>query len=237
VKEAAAAADPNSGKAWLLHEGVMGAGEKPAWFKNDKYSTVSKQAEAYTALEGRFGSFVGAPKDGKYDFKQPEGIEVKMDHPIMQEFTKWAGTKQLSQDGYNELLGMLVQYESAQAPNMATIKERLGADADTRIGAVAQWGKANLDAEGYATLRAATSGTNADAVFKVLEKVIGKTAQARMPKPGVDVPGASSVDGLAAVKAAHGAKGPDGKLLVNSDPAYRQKVDKMYVDYYASQAA
>jgi hypothetical protein len=219
IAAAEAAADPNGGKAWLLKDGVMGEGEKPAWFKNDKYKTVAAQAEAYTALESRFGSFVGAPKDGKYEFKAPEGVTVDMAHPLMGEFNKWATAKQLSQEGYQEIMGMLVQYEAAQAPKMADIKARLG------------------DNDGYATLRAATSGANADAVFKVLEQVIAKTAQVRMPKPGPDVPGGAPGSGLAAITAAHGKKGPDGKPLVYSDPNYAREVDQMYRDYYAAQGA
>lgn len=236
VKEADAAADPNSGKAWLLGDGVMGTGEKPGWFKADKYKTVAAQAEAYTALESRFGSFVGAPKEGKYEFKPPDGVEIAMDHPLMQEFTKWASSKQLSQEGYTELLGMLVQYEAAHAPNMGEIKQNLGENADARITAVAQWGKANLGAEGYATLRTATSGKNADAVFKVLEQVIAKTSQTRMPKPGEDVPGGQPGAGLATVHAEHGKRDSKGGLLVDSDQNHRRKVDQMYRDYYAGAA-
>ena len=239
VKQADAAADPNSGKAWLLVDGVMGTGEKPGWFKNDKYKTVAAQAEAYTHLESRFGAFVGAPKNEKgeiaYTFKPPEGVEFKADHPMAVAFSKWAGANQLSQEGYNTLLGSLIEYEMAQAPDMGAVKARLGDKADERIGAVAAWGKANLGAEGYATLREATAGKNADAVFKVLEQVIGKTAQVRMPKPGADVPGGVGGDGLAKIKSDHGARMPDGKTLrVDAEPGYRLEIEKRYRDYYAA---
>ena len=150
----------------------------------------------------------------------------------MQEFTKWATDKQLSQAGYTEILGMLVQYEAANQPDMATIKQNLGKDADTRIAAVAQWGKANLDAEGFQTLRAATSGKNADAVFKVLEQIIPKTAQVRMPKPGDDSRGAGA-DGLAAIQAMQAEKGPDGKRLYVTNEKHRAKVEKAYRDFFA----
>ena len=235
IAKAEAAADPNGGKAWLLTEGVMGVGEKPAWFKADKYRNVAEQAKAYSELEPRFGAFKGAPAEGKYEFTPPDGVEVAMEHPLMQEFTKWAAASQLSQEGYSNILGMLVQYEAAQAPNMAVIKERMGPDADQRISTVAQWGKANLGAEGFATLKAATSGANADAVFRVVEQIIGKTAQIKMPKPGADVAGGAQAEGLAAIKAAHFKRDEKtGKALVDVDPAYRRKVDKMYLDYYAS---
>ncbi len=235
VKQAAAAADPNSGKAWLLKDGVMGEGEKPAWFKQDKYKTVAAQAEAYVHLESRLGAFVGAPKDGAYKINVPAGVDVKTDSPLMAEFTKFAAKSQLSQEGFDQLMGFLVQDVASRAPNMDTIRARVGENADARIGAIAQWGKANLGAEGYATMRAATSGVNADAVFKVLEAVIAKTGQVKMPKPGGDVPGGQPGAGLAAIQAAHGARDATGKLMVDSVPGYRAKVDKMYNDYYAGQ--
>lgn len=242
VKQAAAAADPNSGKAWLLHEGVMGQGEKPGWFKSDKYKTVSAQAEAYTALESRFGSFKGAPKNEKgeiaYVFTPPEGFGndvLKLEHPIMQSFTQWASENQLSQEGYNQLLGQLIQYEVAQAPNMPAIKGRLGENADSRISTAAAWVKANLGAEGFATFRSATSDKNADAVFKMTEMLIGKTSQFKMPKPGDDVPAGTGGDQLAKIKADHGAKMPDGRYRKDVDPAYALEIDKRYRDYYAAQ--
>jgi hypothetical protein len=238
VKEAEAAANPNSGKAWLLHEGVMGQGEKPAWFKQEKYKTVSDRAAAYPELEKRFGSFVGAPKNEKgevaYEFKPPDGTEFKADHPMAQQFTKWATENQLSQEGYTQLLGQLFQYEMAQQPNMANIKTRLGDNADTRISQSSSWVKANLGAEGFALFRAATTGTNADAVFKLAEALIGKTTQTRMPGPGQDVPGGQVGDGLAKIKADHGAKDAKGGLRVDSDPGYRLEIEKRYRDYYAA---
>lgn len=226
--------DPNSGKAWLLAEGVLGVGEKPEWLKSDKYKSAEEQAKAYVGLEKRLGAFVGAPKDGAYEFKAPvgyEGVTVDMEHPLMKEFTTWAKESQLSQKGYNEMLGMLTMYEAAQVPNMAVIKEQVGENADTRIGAVAAWGKANLGPEGYATLRAATSGSNAAAVFKVLESVIGKTKQVVLPKPGEDSP-AAGVGGKAEIVALQGAKGPDGKRLYEQ-PLYRAMVEKRWNDFYS----
>ena len=49
---------------FLFADGVVGEGETPDWFKSSKYKTVSAQAEAFSELDGKFGSFTGAPKDG-----------------------------------------------------------------------------------------------------------------------------------------------------------------------------
>lgn len=235
VKQAAAAADPNSGKAWLLTEGVMGTGEKPGWFKGDKYKSVAEQAAAYPELEKRFGSFTGSPKDG-YKFTPPDGVQVNMEHPVMVEFTKWAKDSQISQAGFDTLLGTLIQYEASNAPDMGKIKASLGADADARISNAVSWVKANLGAEGYTSFSEATKGANAAAVFRTVEALIGKSGQVRMPKAGEDVPGGRDTGGLDAIKRDHGAKMPDGKTLkVNADPNYRLEVDKRYQAYYAAQ--
>ncbi len=227
------AANPNNGKSWLLTDGVMGQGEKPGWFKADKYKTVAEQAAAYPELERRMGSFTGAPKDGKYEFTAPEGVEVTRDHPVLQAFDKWAAEHQLSQTGYSELLGMLVQYEASQVPDMGAIKASLGENADQRLAGVAAWAKANLDAEGYADLSAAMSGANAAAVTRVVESLIGKTRQVKMPGPGDDVPGTTGVATLTAIQAKMAEKLPDGRRRVDAEPGYRRQVEKEMADYFA----
>lgn len=233
-----AAVDPNSPNAWVLAEGVLGAGERPAWYKADKYKSVADQAAAYPELEKRFGAFVGAPKDGKYDFKPPEGVglELVADHPLLNDFQKWAVENQLSQDGFQHIVGMLAQYEAQNLPDMAVIKSELGENADSRINAVAQWGKANLSAEAFASLREATSGRNAAAVFKAFEAAIAKTQQPVIPKPGQET-SAAQPSTLAGIRALQAKTGPDGKRLWDTDPSYRVRVEQMYTDFYSSQAA
>jgi hypothetical protein len=234
IDDARAQEDPNSDKNWVLAEGILGKGEKPSWFKADKYKSVEAQAKAYNDLESRFGAFKGAPPEGKYEFKPPEnlaGVQIDMNNPLMKGFNEWAAKNQLNQDGYNQVLGMLAQYEANQAPNFARIKAQVGENADQRITAVNQWSKANLDAAGQAAIRAAMTQPNAAEVFKTVEQLIAKTSQARMPKPGDDVatPGAG---GAEAVMAMQGAKGPDGKRLYDTDPKYRQKVAAAWKAHY-----
>lgn len=248
IADAEAAADPNGRNpdgtktAWLLEEGVMGTGEKPGWFKSDKYKSVAAQAAAYPELEKRLGTFVGAPKDGKYEIAAALKDVVQADHPMLEGFTKWAGTKQLSQDGYNELIGMLAQYDAGFAPQATIVTQAIGENAGGRIGAVMGWAKANLDPEGVAALRAATSldgnmhpNARVASAFKALEKVIAKTGQLKMPKPGVDVPGGQAAEGLAAIQAEHRALDASGKPKVNTVPGYREMIDKKYQAYYAAQ--
>ena len=231
-------ADPNDPNAWVLAEGIQGTGERPGWFLADKYKSVAEQAKAYPELQKKFGAFTGAPKDGKYEVKLPDnvGVDLVQDHPLMGEFQKWAAAKQLNNEGFNELLGMLATYEASQIPDMGSIKADLGENADARITAAAQWAKANLGAEGYNLMREATNGPNAAAVFKVLEAVIGKTKQVTLPKPGDDVP-ATGPTALAAIEALQAKRGPDGRRLFETDPKHREMVERKYREYYEGMAA
>ncbi len=240
VEAAALAADPNSGKAWNLTDTVLGTGAKPDWFLQDKYKNVTEQAKAYPELAKRFGSFTGAPKNdkGEVAYVAPPEVGLKTDHPVAQAFTKWAADNQLNQEGYSYLLGQLHNFVASTAPKTEEIMAQLGDKAQERIAAVAAWGKANFDDAGYATLREATKGKTAAAVVSVLEQVIAKTAQLRMPKPGADVSGGPTTGGLKAIQDAHGAKMPDGKTLrVNVDPKYREEIEQRYRDFYKSQEA
>jgi hypothetical protein len=206
----------------------------PAWYKADKYKTVEAQAQAYTELEKRFGAFTGAPKDGKYEFKLPEGVKGELDaeHPVLKSFNTWALEHQLSNDGYNKLVGMLIEYDIANQPNLGEIKKGLGEQADKRITEAAQWAKANLGDEGFKKFRLATSGHEAAAVFEVMEAIINKTRQVSLPKPGADVPGAQA-SGEAAIRDMQAKKNDKGQRLYEVDPQYRNRVDQAWRDHFA----
>jgi len=64
--------------SWMWGDDITGTGEKPEWFKDSKYKSVSEQAKAYTELEKRLGGFVGAPKEG---YQLNEELGVNSDDP------------------------------------------------------------------------------------------------------------------------------------------------------------
>jgi hypothetical protein len=220
---------------WFLYEGVKGVGKPPEWYKADKYKTVAAQAKAHTDLEKRFGAFTGAPENGVYEIKLPENLDGALDveHPLLKGLQTWAAEKQMSQEGFSEAITMLAEYEASLVPDISVIKAEVGENADARISAVASWGKANLKPDEFETLRLATSGANAAAVFKTIEAVVAKSRQVRLPKPGEDVV-AAQPGGEAAINAAQAKIGPDGKRLFETDAAYRAKVEKMRIEYYNS---
>ena len=234
VEAAKLAAQPNSGLAWNLNDTTPGVGEKPAWFKGDKYKNVAEQAKAYNELESRMGAFVGAPKDGNYTVTVPDTVGTfDMKHPMMVGFKEWAIKNQVSNDKFNDLLGQLAQYEQVQAPNMAQTKASLGPDANARISNVVTWARANLDKAGFENLREATSGKAAAATFKVIEQLIKNSGQVRMPKPGEDVP-QGGTGGLAEIDKMQAAKNEKGQRLYEIDPAYRRTVEQKRTEYFAA---
>lgn len=218
------------GAAWFYSDGTPGKGEMPAWYKADKYKTVEAQAQAYTELEKRFGAFTGAPAE--YQLTVPEGVQGEFDkeHPLLKGFIEFAKGSQMNQEGFSKVLGMLAQYEASQEVTSAQVKQAIGADADTRIGAVAQWAKANLDSKGYDALRAVLApGPDAAAMFAVVEAVVNKTRQPALPKPGVDTVVPPS--GMDAIK----AKMADPRF--RTDMAFKGQVEKELATVLAAQAA
>jgi hypothetical protein len=229
----------DDGTGWFLYDGVKGQGDMPAWYKADKYKTVAAQAEAYTHLEKRLGAFVGAPKEGKYEAPPlPEGVEGEFltDHPVFESFTKWALENQVSQKGYNDVLGMLAVYEASQAPDFEAAKKEIGEEADKRIESVSLWAKANLDAAGYKGYVEALAGTNAASVFKTIEAITAKARQPARAKPG-DVVGDEPVSPLAEIQALQAKVNPaTGKRFYEEDAAYRMRVEKKLNAYFTAQA-
>lgn len=226
---------------WYLAKDVAGQGDAPDWFKADKYASVDKQAEAYPELEKRFGAFTGAPKDGVYKINVPADVPVEFDpsHSLFQELNKWAGEGQLSQEGYDKVIGMFARYEASISPDMDAMKKDLGDNADARLNSVAQWAKSNLPDDVYKMFRNAQSQSNAADTFRVIEAIIGKTRQVAMPKPGDDVPGTvlTGLEEINAMQVELIKEGDDkGKRRYVVDSAWREKVEKLRFQYFAAQA-
>lgn len=221
---------------WYLAENVPGEGEPPEWFKGDKYKTLDEQAKAYSELEKRFGAFTGAPKDGVYKINMPDGFQGEFDteHQLFQELNSWAKESNMSQEGYDQAIGMLARYEASMLPDMGEIKAQLGENADARISSVAQWAKSNLSADEYNAFRAAQTQSNAADVFKAFEAVIGKTRQVSMPKPGDDVPGVTA-NGWAEIEAMRNKRNETGQRLYEVDQKYREQVEAANLAYWQGQ--
>lgn len=223
----AAAAAAKQHPAWNLAEGVAGKDAAPEWFLADKYKTVADQAAAYPELQKKFGGFTGAPKEGKYEIKLPDGVvgEIQADHPMTQSLVQWALNRNMNQETFNEAIGLFAEYEASLVPSLEDIHAEVGDNAIGRIHGIANWAKANLMPEELQTFVDATKGTNAGTVLKVLESVIAKTRQPSIGKPGSDVQ-TGAVNTEAEIHAMQAKVNPaTGKRFYEESAPYRAQVE------------
>ena len=163
-----------------------------------------------------------APADGNYDFSAfgstPE------DDPVRQHVSNWAKQNQVSQAALDELVGGVVNMAGEQqqqvAFNAAAEKKALGPNADAIIRGMTQWATGLVqkgiwgvdDFEEFKYMGGTAKGMKA--IMKLRESYEG-----RIPTQSAPVDGAPSKDELYSMVA-------DPKY--KSDPAYRQKVERMF---------
>lgn len=205
---------PAEGAKFQFADGVDGTGERPEWFNNTKYKTVSDQAKGYNELESKFGAFTGAPEEGKYEI---EGMDLE-NSPLLKLTAEWGAENQLSNDGLASLIervnGLALEQIEQDATNA---KEALGENADKRLNDLSQWGKNNLSPEEFEQFQglAQTAGH-----VGVLEKLIAKTKNSKLVKEDAIVKNdKSATEELQEMQLATDDKG--NRLMDNPD--YRKK--------------
>lgn len=227
---------PEGSSTWNWTDEVPGIGDAPDWFRADKYNSVAAQAKAYNDAASKLGAFTGAPEEYQIpaveefakDINLPEGVEMNLDpeDPLLKAFMPAAKEMGINQEGFNRLLGLYVQQQANDyAESMATAdaeKKQLGERADERLTSVAQWGKANLDADMYGKLEEALTSA---AAVEVVEALIAKTRNAPIPTSAAAqaAPGVTKKD----YDIEMGKKNDKGELLYLVDPEHRQKVERM----------
>lgn len=216
-------------KKFLFADGVEGVGEAPEWFKANKYKTVADQAKAYTELEGKFGAFKGAPKDGKYEI---EGINFE-ENPLMATVAEWGVENQLSPEGLENLVVKVGELAAKQQEEDKTAAlEALGENAQKRLADIASWGRNNLSPEEYEQFQglAQTAGH-----VQVLEKLIGMSKNSKLVKPDhITTDSNSRADQEAEIKKAYLATNEKGQRLMEVDPTYRKKISAQMKEFYGN---
>jgi hypothetical protein len=172
------AAEPTLGdNEYFLTEGIKGSGERPEWYKSEKYKSVADQAKAYIDLEKRFGGFTGAPKDG---YAMP--ADVESDDGLLSELQTFAADTNMSQDSFNRAWELLAtQSDVATQVSVEAEMARLGDNAEGRIKTIEQFMKNNLDTDTYEKVR---HGVNSAESVELIEALIGATAPAKLPIDG-----------------------------------------------------
>ena len=196
-------------------EGVAGAGDKPEWFKDSKYKTVSDQAQAYSELEAKLGGFTGKPDE----YTLNEGIEV--DNTTLLDGLKEIGTKyNMSNEMLNDLVSMQLKSEETA---LAEFKEReisnLGENGQARIDNINDWLGANVS-EGLKEMLGNAAQTAEDIGF--IEEFI-KASKGQPLASAESVPSSSAYtqEGLNELQFATDERGN----RKSRDPEYRAKVN------------
>lgn len=231
--------DDNSGsesQAWSYAEGVVGAGEVPEWFKGDKYKSVAEQAKAYTELEGKFGSFTGAPEEyGVFvsDELKEQGLEISADDPIMEEAMKFARDSNMNQEGFNQMVNLYAMTQIAEQTAISDAKAEeitaLGPNSETRLDNLAKWGKANMSEDQYAGFEEMIQSA---ASVQAVERLISLTRNAPLSPDTVhSAPSVSSEE----VRAMQFEKDEYGNRRINTDPDFKARYNKLKNEVWGSE--
>jgi len=239
--DAGAVADMLGGQAateeptWHYAEGVPGQGDKPEFLK-DKYANITEQAKAYTELEGRFGSFTGAPEAYEVNLSdqlKEGGIEISNDDPIMSEAMEFAKNANMGQEGFDKMIELYAMSKVAEGEALESYKagelQALGNNAEVRIDNINAWASANLPEdmiEGFQGM------ANSAASVQALEKLISMTRNAPV---NTDDDTASSGISEEEVNKLVFEKDEYGNRRMATDPAFKKKVEAMQAKLYGSE--
>lgn len=210
--------------AWAYADGIVGQGDKPEWFKDSKYKSVSEQAQAYIEAEKRLGGFIGAPKEG---YQLAEELTQFKDDPMLKELMPVLQESNASNDFVNKLV---TTYATAQAKSMesyiAEQKSALGENADARLSSLVEYANVNIPQELQETFK--SMATSAKAV-EVMEALISKSQGSKVAPTNTTSSSAITPDKLREMMF---KTNESGQLLASIDTNYKAKIDALYKEIY-----
>ena len=119
--------------------------EQVTTYMNGKYKSVSELEKGYENLHSRFGSFTGSPDE----YSMSEGTEFNSEHPILAEIQKYGKENNLSNEGYNSLVNVLLDNEKAnieaQEAQTVQVMKDLGPNANERVQNITDFVNANME--------------------------------------------------------------------------------------------
>jgi len=221
---------------WYFDENTPGQGEKPEWFKSDKYKSISEQARAYPELEKKYGAFTGAPEEYQLtelkDELKERGLSIDSEDPAFLKAKEYAKQMNMNQEGFSQLLNLYGETMAAEAMALEDLKkaemQKLGTSADSRLQNLDSWATANLDPEMVDAFR--SLAVSADSVG-MLEKMVAMTRNSPInPVDAAPASGASKgeLDELMFAKDEFGNR----KMR---DPEYARMVNEKMKSHYGDQ--
>jgi len=191
-------------------------------YVNGKYDSDDKLEEGYTNLASKFGAFVGAPDE----YSIAEGTELNNEHPLLESIQSFGKENNLSNEGYQKLIGVLLENEKAnlaeQQAQTEQVMKDLGPNATERVKNIDDFVSANLelndDTKGLIDLAKQQPGG-----VELLEAFIGMSKKTGPASEEVAAPLKSySKDELHKLQF---AKDDYGNRKMN-DPSYKKMVDE-----------
>lgn len=165
---------------WYYDKDIKGTGEKPDWFKSEKYATAADQAKAYAEAEKRLGAFKGAPEN--YDLSLPDHPDIKFsaEDPALKGFLESAKKNGVSQEYVSELLTTYAHAMTANIPDPDAEIAALGPNGKQDIQILAQWGNTAFSPEEFGVFK---SMLTTAAAVRFFEKVRGMTTAGDVAPP------------------------------------------------------
>lgn len=208
--------------------------ERPDWWPENFW----KKDEAEPDLEAIAKSWVDlrkqisqgkhkAPEDGNYDFSAFK--DIPDDDPVRGHVSNWAKDFGVSQAALDALVGPIIEMSGQQQQQVkfdaAAEKKALGPNADTIIKGMTEWAGGLVqkgiwgkdDFEEFKVMGGTANG------MKALMK-LRETYEGRIPTQSAPMTEAPSKDELYAMV---------GDPRYKSDPAYRQKVERMFASQFS----
>lgn len=113
---------------WYFDDSTPGQGERPDWLPQ-QFTKVSDVGKSYVELQKKLGSFTGAPDD--YDIKS---LELDEEDFTLKEIKSVAKELNMSQDGFNKLVGRLISASETQDRlGLEDELKKLGPDAERQL--------------------------------------------------------------------------------------------------------
>jgi len=207
------------GEFWAS-DGIKGIGDKPDWYNDTKFKSVSEQAKGHSELHKAFGSFTGTPKDG---YNLPEGMTA--DDELVKAYVEYATESKMNQDGFDKGFELLsAQMGAVDQVNTEAEMAKLGDNAQHRIDTVAQALK-NKFGDDFKEVQELV--TTADGVI-LAEMIIKRYAQVKLPSEGGENPKGLTKESIIE---AQNKKDEHGNFLRSTDPEYNKKILEMWKEW------
>lgn len=225
--------DPETGRPANLPEKY--------WNKETKTINASAILERHNSLESKLGSFAGAPES--YEMPKelfPEGSGVTPDEELIGKFSEIAKKHNMSQELYNELMGLQVGSQLAALQNQPNPEQyraaelaKLGDDGERQIGIMTTAFENSISelpsAEREALMKGYAEAVVSAPTAKFVRHLMNAAKTVQLPNFNTHTTGTTKAD-IEVMNAKIDEK--TGRRLVEVDPAYRKVVDQAFKDFY-----